>query len=106
VIGMSQFADGGLMASKPYASSGAYIDRMSDYCGTCRYDVSSKTGEDACPLNALYWDFLDRNTETLAGNHRLAQIYSSWHRMDEPKKQSYRASAASFLRKLDAGERV
>ena len=106
VIGMSQFADGGFMASKPYASSGAYIDRMSDYCGRCRYDVSQKTGENACPFNALYWDFLARNTEMLSGNHRLAQIFLSWDRMDEQKKRSYRASASSFLRKLDAGERV
>jgi deoxyribodipyrimidine photolyase-related protein len=106
VIGMSQFADGGFMASKPYASSGAYIDRMSDYCDGCRYDVSKKIGEDACPFNALYWDFLVRNTETLANNHRLAQIFSSWSRMDEAKRHAYRRSAASFLKKLDAGERV
>ena len=106
VVGMSQFADGGFMASKPYAASGAYIDRMSDYCQDCRYDVSKKTGEDACPLNALYWDFLDRNAEQLSKNHRLAQIYASWHRMDDGKKRSYRDSAARFLQKLDAGEYV
>ena len=106
VIGMSQFADGGFMASKPYASSGAYIDRMSDYCRGCRYDVAKKTGDGACPFNALYWDFLDRNSGTLSKNHRLAQIYASWHRMDEGKKQAYRTSASSFLQKLDAGERV
>lgn len=106
VIGMSQYADGGFMASKPYAASGAYIDRMSDYCGGCRYSVTKKTGPDACPLNALYWDFLDRNAATLQKNHRLAQIFSSWRRMDETKKQVYRDSAASFLGKLDSGERV
>jgi deoxyribodipyrimidine photolyase-related protein len=106
VIGMSQFADNGFMASKPYAASGAYIDRMSDYCHGCSYDVSKKTGSAACPLNALYWDFLDRNAETLSKNHRLAQIFSSWHRMDEGKKQSYRDSASAFLQKLDAGEKI
>jgi deoxyribodipyrimidine photolyase-related protein len=106
VVGMSQFADGGLMASKPYAASGAYIDRMSDYCQDCRYDVSIKTGEDACPLNALYWDFLDRNAEHLSKNRRLAQIYASWHGMDDGKKRSYRDSAARFLQKLDAGDYV
>ena len=106
VIGMSQFADGGFMASKPYAASGAYIDRMSDYCDDCRYSVSRKTGENACPFNALYWDFLDRNVATLSKNRRLAQVYSSWARMDEGKKQSYRHSAASFLKKLDLHERV
>ena len=106
VIGMSQFADGGFMASKPYAASGAYIDRMSDYCENCSYDVTRKTGDGACPFNALYWDFLDRNRETLSTNHRLAQIYASWHRMDESKRRSYRESAASFLTKMDAGQRV
>ncbi|WP_426131036.1 cryptochrome/photolyase family protein [Pararhizobium sp. PWRC1-1] len=106
VIGMSQFADGGVMASKPYAASGAYIDRMSDYCEGCRYDVSKKVGEDACPFNALYWDFLDRNAGALSKNRRLAQMYASWRRMDERKKQDYRGSASSFLAKLDAGERV
>ena len=106
VIGMSQFADGGFMASKPYAASGAYINRMSDYCEGCRYDVAKKDGEDACPLNALYWDFLDRNAGTLSSNHRLAQIYTSWHRMGDDKKQSYRESASLFLQRLDAGERV
>jgi deoxyribodipyrimidine photolyase-related protein len=104
VIGMSQFADGGFMASKPYAASGAYIDRMSDYCGGCPYDVSRKIGENACPFNALYWDFLDRNAGVLANNHRLAQIFASWNRMDELKKQSYRHNAASFLRKPDLHE--
>ncbi|MDO9415497.1 cryptochrome/photolyase family protein [Pararhizobium sp.] len=106
VIGMSQFADGGLMASKPYAASGAYIDRMSDYCDGCRYDVSKKVGQNACPFNALYWDFLDRNADTLSKNHRLAQIYASWHRMDESRKQDYRDSASLFLAKLHAGHRV
>uniref|UniRef100_UPI003458A299 cryptochrome/photolyase family protein n=1 Tax=uncultured Rhizobium sp. TaxID=155567 RepID=UPI003458A299 len=106
VIGMSQFADGGFMASKPYAASGAYIARMSNYCETCRYDVSQKTGNNACPLNALYWDFLDRNAEQLSKNHRLAQTYSTWHRMDAEKKQAYRKSAAAFLQKLDDGAPV
>ncbi len=106
VIGMSQFADGGFMASKPYAASGAYVDRMSDYCRDCRYDVSKKVGSDACPLNALYWDFLDRNTSVLSKNHRLAQIYASWNRMEDGKRRAYRDSAAAFLQKLDAGEKV
>jgi deoxyribodipyrimidine photolyase-related protein len=106
VVGMSQFADGGFMASKPYAASGAYIDRMSDYCSGCRYDVSQKTGEDACPFNPLYWDFLDRNAGTLAKNQRLAQIYASWNRMDADRKQAYRDSASRFLQKLDASDHV
>ncbi|MDP9103083.1 MAG: cryptochrome/photolyase family protein, partial [Pseudomonadota bacterium] len=75
--GMATFADGGVVGSKPYAAGGAYIDRMSDYCGGCRYDVKAKAGPDACPFNILYWDFLSRNEERLRGNHRLAMPYRS-----------------------------
>jgi deoxyribodipyrimidine photolyase-related protein len=71
VIGMSQHADGGVLATKPYAAGGAYIDRMSDYCGGCRYDPKKRLGEDACPFTAGYWSFLDRNRERLAGNPRM-----------------------------------
>ncbi|MCA0256818.1 MAG: cryptochrome/photolyase family protein [Proteobacteria bacterium] len=106
VIGMSQFADGGVLATKPYAASGAYIDRMSDYCHGCHYDVKRKTGEGACPFNALYWDFLDRHQARLSRNHRLAQPYATWRRMEEAQRQTYRQSAAQFLQKLDAGEPV
>ena len=62
-VGMSQFADGGVIASKPYVSSGAYINRMSDYCKSCHYSVTKKTGEGACPFNLLYWHFLDRHRD-------------------------------------------
>ena len=100
-IGMSQFADGGLLGSKPYAASGAYIDRMSDYCGGCRYDVKARTGPDACPFNALYWDFLARNEDPLGGNQRLAMPYRNWARMDAATRAAIRASAADFLDSLD-----
>ncbi len=73
VVGMSQYADGGVMATKPYAGGGAYIDRMSDYCGDCRYDPKVRVGDDACPFTAGYWAFLHRNRDALAGNHRIAQ---------------------------------
>jgi (6-4)DNA photolyase len=73
VVGMSQHADGGVLATKPYAAGGAYIDRMSDYCGGCRYDPKKRLGEDACPYTAGYWAFLDRNRERLAGNRRMRQ---------------------------------
>ncbi len=96
-LGMSQFADGGLLGSKPYISSGAYIDRMSDYCGSCRYDVKQRTGPDACPFNALYWDFLARNREKLGSNHRLAMPYRTWDKMDDGTQGALRASAATFL---------
>ncbi len=71
VVGMSQHADGGVLATKPYAAGGAYIDRMSDYCGGCRYDPRKRLGDDACPYTAGYWAFLDRTRERLAGNHRM-----------------------------------
>ncbi|SHG20936.1 deoxyribodipyrimidine photolyase-related protein [Jatrophihabitans endophyticus] len=73
VVGMSQYADGGVMATKPYAGGGAYIDRMSDYCGGCRYDPKVRVGDDACPFTAGYWAFLDRNRDALQGNQRIAQ---------------------------------
>jgi deoxyribodipyrimidine photolyase-related protein len=100
-LGMSQFADGGLLGSKPYAASGNYINRMSDYCGGCAYDVKRKTGEGACPFNPLYWDFLARNRKKLEGNRRLSQVYRNWDRMDETTQAAYRNSAASFLKSLD-----
>lgn len=100
--GMSQFADGGLLGSKPYASSGAYIDRMSDYCRHCRYDVKVRTGPDACPFNALYWDFLARNRDRLGSNRRLAMPYRNWDRMAVSTQKELRAQAAAHLSHLDA----
>ena len=81
-IGMSQFADGGIIASKPYVSSGAYINRMSNYCKSCDYSVSKKTGEGACPFNLLYWHFLDRHRDRFANNPRMGNMYATWDRMD------------------------
>ncbi|MCY1671382.1 cryptochrome/photolyase family protein [Novosphingobium sp. SL115] len=101
VAGMVLHADGGRLASKPYAASGAYIDRMSDYCGTCAFDVKKKTGEGACPFNALYWHFLARNEKKLAGYHRLAQPYATWRRMTEDKRTEYLESAETFLTTLE-----
>jgi len=101
-LGMSQFADGGLVGSKPYVSSGAYIDRMSDYCRHCRYDVKRRVGEDACPFNALYWDFLARHEDKLRGNRRLAMPYRTWDRQSAADRQATRAQAAAFLDRLDA----
>jgi deoxyribodipyrimidine photolyase-related protein len=99
--GMVLFADGGLMASKPYAASGAYIDRMSDYCSTCRYDVKQRTGPEACPFNALYWDFLVRNRDNLGRNQRLAMPYRNWDKMNPEAQTALRAQAATHLRTLD-----
>lgn len=105
-IGMSQFADGGIIASKPYVSSGAYINRMSDYCKSCRYSVSQKTGDGACPFNLLYWHFLDRHRERFSKNPRMAQMYRTWDRMDEDKRETIIADGDAILARLDAGEVV
>ena len=105
-VGMSQFADGGVVGSKPYVSSGAYIDRMSDYCGTCAYRVKDKTGPDACPFNLLYWDFLMRHRDRFQGNPRMAQMYRTWDRMDTDHKGRVLHDAAAFLHRLEAGDPV
>jgi deoxyribodipyrimidine photolyase-related protein len=98
--GMAIFADGGIMASKPYAASGAYIDRMSDHCKGCRYDVKKKNGPDACPFNYLYWDFIARNAERLQGNPRMGMIYRSLERTSEEKRDAVRNDSASFYKKI------
>ena len=99
-LGMSQFADGGLLGSKPYAASGNYISKMSDYCRGCRYKVTVKTGEDACPFNPLYWHFLVRNREKLAANPRLAQPYRTWDRMGAARQKEYLDSAEAVLERI------
>ena len=100
-LGMSQFGDGGLLGSRPYISSGAYIDRMSDYCRHCRYDVKQRTGPDACPFNALYWDFLARHRDKLGENRRLAMPYRTWDKQSEEARVATLAQAAGFLAGLD-----
>lgn len=99
-IGMSQFADDGLLASKPYAASGAYIDRMSDYCDGCAYDVKAKQGPRACPFNYLYWDFLARNRTKLSNNPRIAPMYRTLDRMSDERKEEITRDAAAFLETL------
>ena len=101
-LGMSRFADGGLLGSKPYAASGNYINRMSDYCSDCRYEVKSKTGPRACPFNYLYWDFLDRHRDKLASNPRLAFPYRNLDGMDEDYIAALRRNAAAFMHRLHA----
>jgi deoxyribodipyrimidine photolyase-related protein len=106
VIGMSQFADGGVVGSKPYVSGGNYIRKMSDYCRHCAYDVGRKTGEKACPFNYLYWAFLHRHRDRFGRNPRMAQMYRTWARMPEDKRQATLDSAETFLGRLEAGARV
>jgi deoxyribodipyrimidine photolyase-related protein len=103
-IGMSQFADGGMIASKPYISSGNYIDKMSNYCDGCAYDVRKKTGKGACPFNLLYWWFLDRHAQRFRKNPRMGTIYATWDRMDTDRKKVILSEAEEFLARLDNGE--
>ena len=102
-LGMSQFADGGMVASKPYVSSGAYIDRMSDYCGGCAYDVKERSGETACPFNPLYWHFLNRHRDRFAANPRMGPVYSNLDRMDGQTRAAILARAEAILDAIEAG---
>ncbi|PPD40782.1 MAG: cryptochrome/photolyase family protein [Methylocystis sp.] len=97
VHGMAIFADGGLLASKPYAASGAYIDRMSDYCKSCAYDVKAKTGPKACPFNYLYWNFFMENRERLPITPRLAMPLKTLDAMSAERRHEIRRDAAAFL---------
>jgi deoxyribodipyrimidine photolyase-related protein len=101
-LGMSQFADGGLLASKPYAASGNYINKMSNYCSSCGYDVKARVGEGACPFNYLYWDFLDRHRDKLGENPRLAFPYRNLDKMKDAQIDAFRRDAAAFRRQLKA----
>ncbi len=99
-LGMSQYADGGQLATKPYVSSAAYIDRMSDYCRGCHYDRKARVGTRACPFNALYWDFFARHRPLLAGNHRLAMVYRQLNRMSPADLQAAQARATEIRQGL------
>lgn len=99
--GMSQYADGGVVATKPYISSGNYINKMSDYCEGCRYEVKQKTGPKACPFNYLYWQFIDRHLDKLENNHRMGLIVSQWKKRDADEQQAVRDCAEAFLSSLD-----
>lgn len=101
VSGMILFADGGYLASKPYAAGGSYINKMSDYCKNCTYKVTKKNGPDACPFNYLYWDFLDRNREKLSSNHRIGMMYKTFERMGEDKQKAIRDDSQKFFSKVD-----
>ncbi len=102
-IGMALHADGGLLGSKPYAASGAYINRMSDYCKDCRYDVKKRTGDGACPFNALYWNFIATHRERFRKNPRMGQIVASYGKFAEEEKVRIKDSAVGFLSGLKSG---
>lgn len=100
-LGMSQFADGGGITTKPYVSSAAYLDRMGDHCRHCPYDKRQRLGERACPFNALYWDFMDRHADRLRHLPRLAPVYRQLERMSEPDLLALREQARVHLARLD-----
>ena len=102
-LGMALYGDGGVVASKPYAASGKYIHRMSNYCEQCKYDPDEMTGEKACPFNALYWDFLVRHEDKFRGNQRMPYVFSTWDKFAHEKQQAIRAQAAYTLQKMAEG---
>ena len=99
--GMSQFADGGIIGTKPYVSSATYIDKMSHYCKTCHYSKAKKTGDKACPFNSLYWSFYDKHTNLLSKNPRIGMMYNVWNRMEPKAKADLLEQADYYLKHIN-----
>jgi deoxyribodipyrimidine photolyase-related protein len=102
--GMALHADGGIVGSKPYAASGAYINKMSNYCADCHYDVKDALGERACPFNALYWDFIARHAQNFAANPRMAMPVRSWRNFPPARAQALRGRAKTVLEQIESGD--
>jgi deoxyribodipyrimidine photolyase-related protein len=100
-LGMSQYADGGIVGTKPYVSSASYIDKMSHYCGSCYYKKSVKTGDRACPFNSLYWSFYDKNEGKLGKNPRVGMMYNVWRKMKADDKVALLEQASYYLDNLN-----
>ncbi len=99
--GMSQFADGGIVATKPYVSSGSYINKMSNYCKSCKYSVSKKEGDDACPFNNLYWNFLHEKKEHFENNQRMNMMMSLLKKMNKETLDNHIKRAQKIINKPD-----
>ena len=97
VSGMVLFADGGILASKPYVSGGAYIDRMSNYCSSCQFNVKKRAGEDACPFNYLYWNFLITHEDRFKKNPRMSMMYRTLSKMTDENKKQIKKDAQIWL---------
>lgn len=104
VLGMGTYADGGVLATKPYVASGAYIRKMSNFCKGCHYDVASKTGPGACPFNYLYWNFVDENILLMEQNPRTVFQANQWKNKAASEKEAVRTSARAFLSDLERSE--
>jgi deoxyribodipyrimidine photolyase-related protein len=100
-LGMALFGDGGIVGSKPYAASGKYIDRMSDYCKHCYYDPKLTIGDRACPFNSLYWDFIARHAPQLKSNQRMNMIFSTWSKFPQEKKEAIKEQTGSIFSKME-----
>lgn len=100
--GMSQFADGGLLATKPYAASGNYVNKMSDYCRDCSYEVKQKHGETACPLNSLYWNFMVQHRTRLQSNPRIGMVYRNWDKQTDAQRSATLARAQWCLEHIES----
>jgi deoxyribodipyrimidine photolyase-related protein len=101
-LGMSQYADGGVMASKPYIATGRYIERMSNYCAGCRFDPAQSTGEKACPFTTLYWDFLQRHESMLRANPRMGLQVKNLARLDTTQRAAIAQQAEQLRSSLRA----
>lgn len=99
--GMSQFADGGKIATKPYVSSGSYIHKMSNYCSSCHYNKSKKFEDDACPFNSLYWNFLDEKQTALSSNFRMKMMYSLLNKMSSEERAKIKEKANHIIENID-----
>jgi len=105
-LGMSQFGDGGIVGTKPYCASGNYINKMSNFCGNCRYDHRKATGDDACPFTTLYWDFLSRHREEFKKNQRMAFQMKNLERKKPKELEEIRAQAFDLRKRIGRGTRV
>jgi deoxyribodipyrimidine photolyase-related protein len=106
VIGMTLHADGGFFGTKPYAASANYINRMSDYCATCPYDQNAVVGENACPYNSLYWDFIARHEARFARNPRMALPLRNWRTKPADQRKAISDRAGSLRERLRSGDHL
>ena len=103
-LGMALFGDGGIVGSKPYAASGKYINKMSNFCKGCQYNPDDTLGDKACPFNALYWDFLSRNRDKLFNNLRLSYAYATWDKFSKTKQEEIKKKATTILQEVYSGK--